>query len=71
MQLRQKGRKFSVASVLQLTPEVPLLLEVPDFNKVVLGMVLEEEEVLNPGDQDRFPMVELVMVLEEDLEVIP
>ena len=34
-------------------------------------MVLEEEEVLNPGDRDRFPMVRVVMVPEEDLEVIP
>ena len=38
---------------------------------MVLGVVLEEEEVLSPEDRDRFPMVEVVMVSEEDLEAIP
>ena len=35
-------------------------------------LVFEEEEVLNLGDRDRFPMVEVVMdmVPEEDMEVI-
>ena len=67
--MRSKERDFWVASVLQLNPEVPLLLEVSDFSRVVLGEVSEEEEVLTRGDRDQFPMVEVV-ILEEDLEVI-
>ena len=68
--MRQKGRNFRVASVLQPNPEVPLPLEVPDFNRVVLGVVFEEEEVLNQGGRDRLPMVEVVTVPDEDLEAI-
>ena len=57
VQLRQKGRNFQVASVLQLTPKVP------NFNKVGLEVVFEEEEVLNQGGRDQFPLVEEDMLV--------
>ena len=67
--MRQKERNFRVASALQPILEVPLLLEVLDFNRMVLEVVSEEEEVLTRGGRARFPMVEVDMLLEEDLEV--
>ena len=68
--MRLKGRNSQVASVLHHNPEVLLPLEVPNFNKVGLEGGFEEEEVLNRGDQDQFPMVEVDIIPKEDLEAI-
>ena len=68
--MKQKRRNFQVASVLHLNPEVLLLLEVLDSNKVGSEAVFGEEEVINREDRDQFLLVEVDIVLEEDLEAI-
>ena len=68
--LKQKRRNFQVASVLHLNPEVLLLLEVLNFNKVGLEVDFGEEEIVNQEDLERFPLVEVDMVLGEDSEAI-
>ena len=66
--MRRKERNFRVISALQPILEVPLLSEVLDFSRVDLRVVFEEEEVIHSEGRARFPMVEVDMLLEEDLE---
>ena len=68
--MRQKERNFQVASAPHYKPEVLLPSKVRDSTKAGLEVVFEEEEVLNRGDRDPFPLVEVVMVLGKDLEAI-
>ena len=67
--MKRKERNFRVVSAHPLILEVPLLSEVLDSNRAALEGVFEEEEVIHPEGRARFPMVEVDMLLEEDLEV--
>ena len=57
-----------MASAPHLNPEVLLVIKVLDSNNGGLEVVLREEEVINQEDRGRFPLVEVDIALEEDLE---